>query len=120
MTKKKRTAFGILLGAVIGAANGLLGGGGGMLAVPALSALGLSARQSHATAILVILPISVVSAIVYIAGGQAEWDVLWSTGLGVIAGGALGAVLLSRLKGAWIRVLFALIMIAVGLKQAVC
>ena len=41
-------------GALIGAANGLLGGGGGMIAVPVLRAGGLPARRAHATAIAVM------------------------------------------------------------------
>ena len=115
--RKKRT-FGILSGILIGCVNGLLGGGGGMLAVPALSLMGLDAKQSHATAILVILPISVISAIVYLAAGRLDWGVLWAGGLGVIAGGALGAGLLAKLNGRFVRILFAVVMIAVGIRQA--
>ena len=87
-----------------------------MLAVPALSAVGLDAKESHATAILVILPISLMSAIVYLAGGHVDGFSLTYAGLGIVIGGALGAKLLSKLNGVFIRILFALVMTAVGLK----
>ena len=51
----------IALGMGIGATNALFGGGGGMLAVPALKLLGHAEKQAHATAIAVILPVSALS-----------------------------------------------------------
>jgi len=116
MNKKKGKKFLIGAGGAVGLVTGLLGGGGGMLAVPALSAVGLSAKESHATAILVIFPISLMSAIVYGVGGHVDGFALGWAGLGILIGGALGAVLLNKLNSSFIRILFALVMTAVGLK----
>ena len=74
-------------GSLIGVANGLFGGGGGMIAVPLLQKTGLSAKEAHATAILVILPISAVAFFIYAWRGYASTAVLLPTALGVIAGG---------------------------------
>lgn len=115
----KKRWKGIVFGALIGAVNGLLGGGGGMLAVPALSAMGLNAKESHATAILVILPICLMSAVVYLANGNIELAPLLAGGSGVVVGGAIGAMLLQRLNSTFIRVFFALVMIAVGIRQMI-
>ena len=52
-------------GTLVGGANSLFGGGGGMLAVPLLNGLGYEEKQSHATAILVILPVSFLSFLLY-------------------------------------------------------
>ena len=57
----------VLAGAGIGFINGFLGGGGGILVVCALLAiLKMPQKEAHATAILVILPITLVSALVMI------------------------------------------------------
>ena len=70
---QKKSVFACLAGgAAVGAANGLLGGGGGMLAVPILEKAGLEERCAHATAIAVIAPASLVSGIVYLCSGLVE------------------------------------------------
>ncbi len=101
-------------GALIGAINGLLGGGGGMLAVPILRAGGLSGRKAHATAISVILPASLVSGVVYLICGFVPAAVLIPVLLGVSAGGYFGARLLNLLPMRAVAFLFALLMFAAG------
>lgn len=108
-----------LCGIVIGFVNGFFGGGGGMIAVPALEhVLKNKTKTAHATAILVILPLCAVSAVIYIISGYFELKSGLITGGGVIAGGVLGAVLLNKLNNKIIRIIFALIMTVVGLKMA--
>ena len=66
MKSDKRTEVkSIVCGAATGAANGLFGGGGGMIAVPLLRAQGLEEKRAHATAIAVILPVSLLSFLLY-------------------------------------------------------
>ncbi len=101
-------------GGAVGAVNGLLGGGGGMLAVPLLERAGLQTRQAHATAIAVILPTSLASGAVYALGGLAPLPVLLPVALGVTAGGFLGARLLPRLSVRVVDFLFGLLMLAAG------
>ncbi len=84
-----------LAGALTGAASGLLGGGGGMLAVPLLERAGLSLRRAHATAIAVVLPACMFGGAVYAALGLLPLSVLLPVTLGVVAGGRVGARLLS-------------------------
>ena len=60
---KKTSAF--LLGIPIGALNILLGAGGGMIAVPALKKCGLNQKQAQANAVAVILPLTIISLIIY-------------------------------------------------------
>lgn len=102
-------------GALVGIANGLFGGGGGMLAVPLLRAGGLPPRSAHATAIAVILPASLVSGAVYLFGGAVPMSVFVPAALGVFAGGAAGARLLGRLPSRAVTFVFALLMLAAGL-----
>lgn len=104
-------------GGAIGIVNGLLGGGGGMLAVPILRRAGLPERNAHATAIAVILPACAVSGIVYLLGGMVPVSLLVPVALGVAAGGALGARLLGLLPLKWITYLFEGLMLAAGVKM---
>lgn len=102
----------------IGFINGFFGGGGGMLCVPVLAGIaGLSTKQSHATALAVMLPLTVVSAIVYLVSGKVDVNVLFPVGGGFIAGGAIGALLLNKLKSDVISVAFACVMIFAGVRM---
>ena len=100
--------------------NGLFGAGGGMLAVPVLAfAAGLPQKKAHATAIAVILPLCVVSTVVYAVRGGFETDILLPTVLGVLAGGIAGAALLKKLSAPVLNLLFYGLMLFAGIKMMV-
>ncbi|MDE7373214.1 MAG: sulfite exporter TauE/SafE family protein [Clostridia bacterium] len=117
---KRRKAFAMLAGVFIGIVNGIFGAGGGMLAVPALSyILGFDEQHSHATAIAVILPLCLVSTIVYALRSSFAWSVVLPTVIGVIVGGILGAILLKKLSNDIISFLFYGLMLFCGIKMLV-
>jgi len=117
LKKGIKIIFSVVAGALIGFVNGFFGGGGGMLCVPLLEqALKKPVKTSHATALLIMLPVSVVSAAVYLFAHKLSWGQALPTGGGVLIGGLLGALLLSRLSSGIIRVVFALVMTAAGVK----
>jgi len=113
--KTKRVAL-VAAGVLIGALNGFLGGGGGMVTVPALSIFGgLATKKAHATAIAVILPLSVLSAVIYTVGGVYHVR-LGAISAGVVTiGGAVGATLLARLNGTVVAIVFYLLMTVAGI-----
>ena len=79
----------VLSGCGIGFINGFLGGGGGVLVVAVFLALyALPQKNAHATALLVILPISLISALVYLLNGSVDWEYTLFATIGVVAGGA--------------------------------
>ena len=96
----------IVCGTIIGAANSVFGGGGGMLAVPLLKKTGLQEKCAHATAILLILPISLLSFLLYAVRGFYEASVLLPTAIGVALGGTVGAKLLNVLPVSTIELIF--------------
>ena len=108
----------LLTGGAVGLVNGFLGGGGGVFAVVALTMfLGLPQKNAHATALLVILPVSVVSAAVYIFSvGLDVWQTLAVTA-GVTAGGVLGSVLLKKADNEKLRLVFGFILILAGARM---
>ncbi len=104
----------VLVGGLVGAANGIFGGGGGMLAVPLLVRTGMAEKEAHATAILLILPICLLSFFIYAWQGAYDTSVLIPTALGVTAGGTLGARLLKKLPTKTVGTAFALLQLAAG------
>lgn len=104
-------------GALLGFVNGFFGSGGGMLCVPILEkVLHLPTKYSHATAIAIILPISFVSAAVYILNGNLRAVPFFTISAGVVAGGILGAFLLKFLPSKIVRIVFVAIMLAGGIR----
>lgn len=104
-------------GAIIGFINGFFGGGGGMICVPLLEKmLHMPNKYSHATAIAVILPISFVSAIIYMLSGQLQTVPFLTVGLGVLLGGIGGSFALKFLPAKVVRVIFVFVMLAGGIR----
>lgn len=117
--KKKTNLFiPLFLGLIVGAMNGFLGGGGGMIVVPLLNFIcGLEDKKAHATAILIILPLCAVSAITYSAMGIFDWDLTLWCGIGAITGGILGAIFLKKMSNKTVRIIFSILMIVAGIKM---
>lgn len=105
----------ILFGAMIGIINGFFGGGGGMVVVPLLTKLfGLEQKKAQATAIFVILPISLVSTIVYLCHKSVAFMSGWPVILGIVVGGIIGATLLNKLNNRVVKYIFILFMLLGG------
>ena len=108
----------ILGGALTGTLNGLFGSGGGVAAVLVLKKMfGCNAKESHATAILIILPLSITSIIVYFMKANISAHTAIYTSIGGVLGGLLGAKLLKKLKSKWITKIFGIVMIAGALRM---
>lgn len=102
-----------------GCVNGLFGGGGGMLIVPLLSSFRLSAKKAHATAVAVVLPLCLISAVIYIVKGCFDMQLTLYVGGGVVLGGIAGALLLKKADNFWLSIFFYAVMIGAGVKMAV-
>lgn len=119
-SKLKEGIFSVIIGVFTGLVNGLFGGGGGMLVVPFLTGiLKLEPKFAHATAILIILPISLASGIFYAYFGNFSLNVGVPTAIGVIAGGIIGALLLSKISSKWLVIIFSFVMALAGVKMLV-
>ena len=118
-TKTKNSILiSIITGAVAGLINGLFGGGGGMVVVPMLTKLlKYKSKNSHATAILIILPLSIISGALYFTFGNFEFSIGIPVIIGIIAGGVFGAILLSKLSSKWVMIIFSIVMAIAGGKM---
>lgn len=104
-----------LFGALIGLINGFFGGGGGMVVVPLLTKLfNMEQKKAQATALFVILPISLVSTIVYMCNNSIDFASGWPVIAGIIGGGLIGAKLLNKLNNNAIKGIFVFFMLLGG------
>ena len=106
-----------IAGGLAGLANGLFGGGGGMVFLPILSKWGdLGARKLYATCVGVIFPVCAVSAGVYLwRGGFSLTDALPYL-LGGGLGGFLGGKLYGKVSTTFLKWLFAAFLCYAGVK----
>ena len=93
-------------GVLAGIVNGLLGAAGGMVIVPALRKAGISVKSAHATSVAIILPISAISAWLYLRGGNLNLSDAWIYLPGAVGGALLGAWLLPRIPADLLRRIF--------------
>ncbi len=97
----------IIIGALTGILNGLFGAGGGSVVVPAMEKfLNIDEKKSHATAIAIILMMSLVSSVTYINKGFFNLKLWVLVSAGGIAGGFVGANLLGKISKKWLKILF--------------
>lgn len=115
---KRLNLYAALTGVIAGLINGVFGGGGGMIVVPMLiMLLKCDPKKAHATAILIILPLSLVSGLFYALFGNLNFQVFIPVSIGVVLGGAVGALLLSKLSNKWIIIIFSAVMAVAGAKM---
>lgn len=106
------------LGLITGFANGLFGSGGGTIIVPAMERfLGIEEHKAHATAISIILPLSLLSLAIYCLKTDVAWSIaLWASAGGIV-GGLVGSKLLSKISGIWLHRIFGLFMLVAAVRM---
>lgn len=106
------------LGLLIGALVGLLGGGGSILAVPALVyAVGLPQRQAVATSLLVVGITAVVAVLPRLRHRQIAWRIAVVFGAAGAATAFAGAAVNRLLPDDVVLALFALVMVGAGVRM---
>ena len=115
MERKQKTIF---IGLITGLANGLFGSGGGTVVVPCMEKyLDIDAHKSHATAIALILPLSALSAIIYLFKADIPWIETIAVSVGGIIGGFIGAKLLNKISGRWLHIIFGAAMLMAAVRM---
>lgn len=105
-----------LMGVAVGIVNGVFGAGGGMIAVPLLKQNGLDQKSAHANAVAVILPITIISAVLYLVKGTVNFtDSLAFIPTGVI-GSVVATFVLQKFSNKLLQKIFAIFMIYAGVR----
>lgn len=110
---KKLNKKALIAGLITGICNGLFGAGGGMVAVFALVALtGYEQARAHATAISIMLPLTAVSALIYVCNSAVDWNAVLYVAPSLTLGSILGAKLTGKLSAKWLNRIFSALMLA--------
>ncbi|MBZ2173645.1 sulfite exporter TauE/SafE family protein [Schnuerera sp. xch1] len=110
----------IIIGLIAGLINGLFGSGGGTLVVPALVfLLGLKDYKAHATAISIILPLTIISTFIYLYNKIIRFDIAIIVGLGGIVGSIIGAKFLKKIPTPTLRKIFGSIIILTAIRMII-
>ena len=119
--KNKHFNFSIknsIIGIFTGFVNGIFGSGGGTLLVPILNnILDVEEHKSHATALAIIIFLTSASSVIYISKGTYEFSLTLKVAIGSVIGGIIGAKLLSKVTGKFLRISFGAIMILASLRM---
>jgi uncharacterized membrane protein YfcA len=109
----------VSFGIAVGVTSGLLGVGGGTLAVPFLTlAVGLSQHSAEATSLLVILPTAIAGSLALRRRRVGDLGLALRFGSVGAVGSVLGALLALALSGSALRLVFAVFLGLVGLGLA--
>lgn len=110
----------VFFGVFTGFCNGLFGSGGGMIAVPCLEKYAkLEVKKAHATAILIILPLSVISLFRYSAGISVDFNKLITIVIGGVLGSFFGARWLKKLSGTTLKRVFAVFILIAAVRMVI-
>ncbi len=104
-------------GALAGAANGFFGSGGGLFLVPMFTRwLGLEQRKAFATSVAVILPLSLVSLVVYFLREGMDFLFALPFLLGGLAGGIISGKVFGKVSVTLLRRVFGLLILYGGIR----
>lgn len=104
-------------GALAGVANGLFGSGGGLFLVPLLTSWGgMKQKHAFATSIAIIVPLSLVSLIVFWIRGGFDIGLAWPYLIGGAAGGVLSGVFFKNMSATLLRRLFGILLLYGGVR----
>ncbi|HZK57182.1 MAG TPA: TSUP family transporter [Clostridia bacterium] len=107
-----------VIGLVSGIINGLFGGGGGIVLVLALTfVLGVSQHKAQATAISIILPLSLISSYIYYKNGFAAINITLKIAIGGIIGSYIGSNVLNKISADCLRKIFSFFMIVAAIRM---
>ncbi len=101
----------VFLGIFTGVLSGLLGIGGGLLLVPALTLFGIPLIQATATSLVAVLLSSISGSVRNLSAGELNWKVSLLLALFGIGTAQLGAWLGDRAPDAWLSLAFALLLL---------
>ena len=107
-----------ILGLAAGLINGLLGIGGGTVLIPGMVyLLEIKQHHAHATSLLIVLPTSLASMLVYRSLGGINLHSLWQLAIYTSIGAVIGAILMNHCRPRLLRKGFGLFMLAAGLRM---
>lgn len=106
-----------VLGILIGIVNVLVGSCGGIVAVESLKYNRIDQTKSHATAISVILPLTVISAAIYLIKGNVRLSDSYIYLVPGLVGSVIGSLMLPKIPKNILSKIFSLFIIYAGIRM---
>lgn len=104
------------MGTLIGTVNIILGAGGGMLTVPIYRKMGMEQKDAQINAVATILPISIVSSIIYLINGNVNFSDAYNFLLPGLLGSIAGTFLIKKVSNQALSFIFSIFMIWAGVR----
>ena len=114
-------AVAIIFGVLAGVLNGFLGSGGGIIVIFALTAMfpEQDERDRFVTAVLSVIPMTVVSAFLYVFRDGVESSGNSHYFAAALFGGVIGAWIMTKISPTLLRLIFAALMIFAGVRALI-
>lgn len=112
----------VLMGIASGLFAGFFGVGGGIVLIPMLIfILGMTQREAQGTSLVALIPpVGLLAAWEYLRAGHIEWakhvPIAVCVAIGLLFGALGGAKLVNYIDPVWLRRLFGLIVVYVGIR----
>lgn len=106
----------IVVSISIGLCNGLFGSGGGVLAVKYLEKNFKDTKKAHASSLIVIVPISIVSIIIYYFKNSFDLSLVFLYIIGGLMGCYVGTKLLKKINKDWLGLVFSILIMYLSIR----
>ena len=103
-------------GLCIGVVNIVLGAGGGMLTVPLYKKMGMEQKKAQINAVATILPITIISAIIYLLNGNINISDTYIYLIPGLLGSILGTFIIRKTSNKYLTIFFSVFMIWAGMR----
>lgn len=113
MSNLKKLTIGITIGIV----NVTLGAGGGMLTVPVYKKCGFSQKEAQINAVATILPITIISFIIYLFNGNVNFREAIPYIIFGLPGAILGTFAIKKTSNKFLKSAFGIFMIWAGIRM---
>ena len=105
----------VLIGIIAGIVSGMFSSGGGLILVPIyVYVLKMSEKESRATSLFCILPMVIVTAIMYGRSNFINWEIGIRCAIGGIIGGLVGGKLINKIHSKYLKISFIIFLFYAG------
>ena len=106
----------VLIGIIAGIISGMFTAGGGLILVPIfVYILKLSEKQARATSLFCVLPMVIITAIMYSKNDYIDWGLGIKCAIGGIIGGIIGSKLLDKIPVKYLKISFIIFLFYAGI-----
>jgi len=100
----------------IGFLNGLFGSGGGILAVKYLESTFKDTKKAHASSLLVVLPITIVTTIIYFFNNNLNLHMAMPYIIGGVFGCFVGTKILKKINKNIVSIVFSILILYLSVR----